>query len=342
MAKVTGTFYGESRAFVYPLMDLNGVAPFAQVTPTEGGSPLQLTNEGDNSWWRIYGHSACYCTPATGGLASGTLFNMQIKREDTGEDMTRSARFSPNPVNNVNLGPPLEHVAGKAGNPGFMAYAWDEPAGTRLIPLVSHQNATTPTGRSPLYMVAHASLMKNKKLAAKQQLGSKNAQQIRYRGQWRYWTGRFDFTTTSLAINGSDALTININTNQYLLIDTLWCRAVQLGEASPNVWLPNDPFNPCVSEDELLVSLSATNRETPFTTPGYVPLWTLFGQWAARYYHPPTQFIVSPKGSLEINLKNGPTAEIDYALEFTIGGCLIDKDFERPMVAYMDNGEAGG
>ena len=325
MAKVTGTFYGESRIFAYPLMDFNGVQPLSPVTPTLGGSPLQLTDEGDGSSWRIFGHSAVLATSAAGGLPDTTPINLQIKRQDTGELWVRDSSSTPLPSTNVALGAPLEHLAGKAGNPGYMSYAWEVPAGTRLVPIVAHNAAATPTGRSPLYLAAHCALRRGP-MASKIQLGSKNKQQMTYRGHWTSFTGKLTYTAGApLPINSGDTLTIQINTTQYFFVDSLWCRAVKINTDAPNIYLPNNALNPQVFEDELLVSLRDTTQRSPFTVPGFVPLWSAFGPFAARYYHPPTIFVVRPRGNLEIDIQNGPTTEIDYSLEFTIGGVLVDK-----------------
>jgi len=326
VAKVSGTFFGESRLFAYPMMDFNGVAPLTPVTPTIQGAPLQLTDElGDNSTsWRIYGHSAVMPTAAAGGLPDLTPVNLQIKRQDTGELWVRDNAQSAAPATNISLGAPLEHLAGKAGNPAYMSYAWDTPAGTRLIPIVAHQAVATPTGRSPLYLVAHATLARGN-AAARVQLGSKNKQQMTYRGHWTSFTARLNYAANNLPINASDQITMQISTRQYFFVDSLWCRAITNVDAGPNIWLPNSPFNPQVNEDEILVSLKDTTQRTPYTVNGYVPLWTMFGQWGSRYYHPPSMFVVRPNGNLELDIQNGPTTPITYNLEFTVGGVLVDK-----------------
>lgn len=316
MAQIQGTFYGESRVFGYPLIDLANVPPNVPTTPTQGGSPLQLTNEGD---WLLFGHSAVTCAPALGGLPTNTPINLQIVRQDTGAQLVRLGQQSQVPATNVPLGAPLEHLAGKAGDPGYMSYSLELPAGTRLTPQVIHQAAATPTGRSPLYLVAHALL--RKPAGPKVEIGSKEEQQQVYRGEYTFFSGRLNYSPGSpLAVNAGDVVTIPINTTQYFFIDSLWCRAhnATLG--------PVDPLNPLTHEDELLVSLKDTSSASPFTIPGFVPLWAVFGSRAARFFHPPSLFVVRPRGSLEIQLKNGPTAPLTYSLEFTAGGVLVDRD----------------
>lgn len=316
MAQVQGTFYGESRVFGYPLIDLANVPPNVPTQPTQGNAPLQLTTEGD---WLLYGHSAVVCTPAAGGLPNNTLLNLQVVRQDTGAQLVRLGQQNSVPSANVPVGAPLEHLAGKAGDPAYFSYSLELPGGTRLSPQVTHKAAATPTGRSPLYLVAHALLRKPD--GPKIEIGSKEEQQSVYRGEWTYFTGALNYSAGSpLAVNAGDSLTIPINTTQYFFIDSLWCRAANatLG--------PNSALNPLVQEDEILVSLKDTTNTSPFTIPGYVPLWSVFGDRAARFFHPPTLFVVRPRGSLEINVKNGPTAPVTYGLEFTIGGVLVDRD----------------
>lgn len=331
MAIVQGIFWGESRIYGYPLMDLNGVPPLSPTTPTASSAPLQLTAEGD---WLIMGHSLVYCTPAAGGLADNTPVNLQVVRQDNGEQLVR---LGPQPSGAANLdvpmGAPIEHICGKAGNVGYMSYHWPVPSGTRLIPQLTHQAAAAPTGRSPFYMVAHAVL--DRGLTAPIEIGSKQEQLQTYRGKWASFTARLNYSAASpLAINQGDTVIIPINTTQYFFITNLICRAIKLGSGdAPNVLLPNSALNPLIAEDEILVSIKDTSNQSPFTTPGYVPLWGAFGNLMARDYHPPTMFVVRPRGSLEIDVKNGPTAEVDYALEFTIQGTLV----EQPSTAIMEN-----
>jgi hypothetical protein len=330
MSKVTGTFYGESRVFAYPLLDFNNVPPLTPTTPTVGGdqAALQLTNEGgeDGSSWRIFGHSAVMCTPDQNGLPELTPVNLQIQRQDTQQLWVGSSATNSQPQNNADLGAPLEHLAGKAGMPGFFSYAKSVPYGTRLIPKVAHQAATTPTGRTPLYLVAHAALSRGGAGAQKMQIGSRNFQQLKYRGEWIYYTARLPYSAAApLAVNTGASITLPIAVRQYFFIDSLWCRAVKITEEEPNIFLPYSSSNPQVFEDEILVSLRDTTQRSPFTVPGFVPLWSVFGPWAARYFHPPTCFVVRPNGNLEIDVQNGPTAAVEYNLEFTIGGVLVDK-----------------
>jgi hypothetical protein len=327
MAQVQGVFWGESRIFGYPMFDLNGVAPFTQVTPTPNGSPLQLTSEGE---WLVMGHSLVQCTSAAGGLANNTPVNLQVIRQDNGEQLVR---LGPQPTQAANLlvpmGAPIEHICGKAGNPGYLSYHWPVPSGTRLLPQIVHQAAATPTGRSPFYMVAHALLDRGKDTAPIE-IGSKEEQQNKYFGKWAAFTGRLNYSAANpLAINQGDTLIIPINTTQYFFVSNLLCRAIELG--SPNIMLPNDALNPLVQEDEILVSLKDTSNQSPFTTPGFVPLWSAFGNLMARDYHPPTMFVIRPRGSLEIDIQNGPTAAVQYALEFTIEGILVDKPSDAIM-----------
>jgi hypothetical protein len=316
MAQVQGVFYGESRIFGYPLIDLANVPPNVPTTPTQGGAPLQFTNEGD---WLLYGHSAVTCNSALGGLPDRTPINLQVVRQDTGAQLVRVGQQAQVPSQNVQRGAPLEHLAGKAGDPAYMSYSLELPGGTRLTPQVTHEAAATPTGRSPLYIVAHALL--RKPAGPKIEIGSKEAQQQVYRGEYTYFTGRLNYSAASpLPINAGDVITLPINTTQYFFIDSLWCRAknAELG--------PNDPLNCLIHEDEILCSLKDTSSVSPFTVPGFVPLWTVFGNVAARFFHPPTLFVVRPRGSLEIQIKNGPTAPLEYGLEFTVGGVLVDRD----------------
>ena len=334
MAKVTGTFYGESRVFAYPTLDLNGVAPNSPVTPVTSQNPLQLTDEGDGSWWRVFGHSAVVGTPgvAGGGLLDVTPLNIQIKRQDTGELLIRSSNVNAAPNANVDLGAPLEHVCGKAGNPGYMSYAWDLPAGTRLIPIISNLGTVTASVPQPVYLVAHAALRKNPG-AAKVQLGSKNAQQMKYRGHWTSFTGRFNYSTTNILPTGeTDTLTLQVNTNTYFFIDSLWCRGIFTGNPAGSaigVPFPKNDQNCLYQEDNILVSLRDTTQRSPFTVPGYVPLWSIFGPTSGRYYHPPTLFVVRPNGNIEIDIQAGVDAVgfggIYYPLEFTVGGVLVEK-----------------
>jgi hypothetical protein len=290
---------------------------------------MQFTDEGDGSTWRLFGHSGITFTSAPGGIPNLTPININFRRQDTSELWVRDGQQNQNPAQNVSLGAPLEHLCGKAGNPGYMSYAWELPAGTRLVPIVAHQAAVTPTGRSPLFITAHAMLRRpdlGDGGGPKTQIGSKNKQQMTYRGHWTTFTGRLVYGTGApgqpapLGVNVSDTLLLNINTTQYFFIDSLWCRASVPGSPSPV-----DPLNALVQEAELYCTLKDTVNQSPFTVPGPVPIWSIFGNVAARYYHPPSLFVVRPRGSLEIVISNGPTAPWTVPLEFTVGGVLVDK-----------------
>lgn len=330
MATVQGIFWGESRSFGYPLIDLNGVPPLAPVTPTLNAAPLQLTAEGD---WQIMAHSAVLCTPADGGLPDNTPINLQVYRQDNGENMIRLGPQTVASGQSVPLGAPLEHVCGKAGNPGYTPYPWMVPSGARLTPYIAHQAGFTPTGRTPLYLVAHALLDRGSN-GAVIEIGSKAEQERKYAGKLAWFTARLNYSAASpLSINGSDTLIIPINTFQYFFVTNMICRAIVPGEedTDPGVILPNDALNPLVAEDEILVSLKDTSNQSPFTVPGYVPLWAVFGNFISRDFHPPTMLVVRPGGSLEIDLKNGPTAAVEYSLEFTFIGTLVDKPSDAIM-----------
>jgi hypothetical protein len=320
MAEVEGIFFGESRVFAFPFMDLNGLAPNGLSQQASNQVPMQFGNEGH---WNLYGLSAMRGVEAAGGVPNNTPINLQIVRQDTGEEFFRQSN------QNIPLGAPLEHVAGKAGNPGYMSYAKLMPPGVKLIPYVAQLGAATPTGRTPLYVVAHAALVKNPTkqpapgtdlgLATQFQIGSKEAQQSLYRGRYVWYHGVFNFSALdTLAINGTRDITVPIALKEYFFCDTILCRMVnaQLG--------PVSSLNPLQVEDEILMSLRDTANNAPWFTPNFAPVWTVAGSRAARYYHPPTCFVVRPAGNINLTLKNGPTSAINYRIEFSFGGVMVD------------------
>jgi len=307
---VQGTFYGESRIFTFPFIDLNGLPP-AVLQNQAGGNPLQMSADRDADWLH-WGYSAQYCVPAAGGIASGSPLNLQVQRQDTRE--LQAAQVS----RTADFGTPLEHLAGKAGSPFYYSYPKRYPSGTRLLASVAQFTGATPTGRSPLYLSAHAQLVKPG--AAPTMIGSKYSQQMIYRGEWVPYTAFFDFATTPLGINQSVNLTLPINTTQYFFIDTLIARYGN----TPGAMGPNDALSPLIAEDEITVSVKDTSNQSPFTLPNPAPLWSMFGSLGSRLYAPPSCYVVRPRGSIDITIQNGPTAQITKPLWLTLGGCLVD------------------
>lgn len=312
MAKKESIFFGEGRVWAFPFMDLNAAPVNQLVIPTAAQTPLQLSKDGD---WAIYGYSALYGTPAAGGLASGTPVNIQIQDQNTSESQFRQSN-----QRNI-IGAPIEHICGKAGNPAYISWPRTVEAGARLYPYlgwVGAAGAAAPTGRTPWYVAAHAQLLRPG-MAAGIPIGSRDLQLRRYGGYYATYTGVFDFTPAApLAPNGSDSVQIPITGKKFFFVDSLMCRMVNANTG------PVSDLNPLTAEDEILVSVKDTTSLSSWNQPGFVPVWTMFGSRGGRPYCPPAPFVLRPLGNIEITLKNGPTAAIDYRIEFTFGGVLVE------------------
>jgi hypothetical protein len=316
MAKREGIFYGEGRVYAFPPLDLNGVPANTLSQVGKGKSPLQFAMDGA---WGIYGYSGMYATPASGGVPSGTPVNFNIRDQNTSENYVRASNL------NVDLGGPIEHIVGKAGNPAY--YSWPkvvEP-GARLYPWIGWIDNTgspaTITGRSPWYVVAHSQLLRPG-MAAAIPIGSRAFQLESYGGVYAWYTGTFPFNNITqagnLAVNGNDTLSIPISGKRYFFVDSLWCRTQN--EAMG----PTSDINPLIAEHELLVSVKDTSALNSWCEPGFVPIWTMFGSRGGRPYCPPAPFVVRPLGNIEINIRNGPTAAFTGQVQFTFGGVLVD------------------
>lgn len=310
MAKKESIFYGEGRVWGFPAMDLINTVPNQLVIPTTAQNPLQFSKDGD---WGIYGYSAMYATPAAGGLASNTPVNIQIKDQNTGEDQFRQSN------QRQIIGAPIEHICGKAGNPAVISWPRTVEAGARLYPYLGWLGtAAAPTGRSPWYVVAHTQLLRPG-MAQAIPIGSRDMQLRRYGGYYATYTGVFDFSPANpLAPNGGDAIQIPITGKKFLFVDSLMCRMV-----NANIG-PVSDLNPLTAESEILVSVKDTTSLSSWNQPGFVPVWTMFGSRGGRPYSPPAPFVLRPMGNIEVSIQNGPTVAIDYRIEFTFGGVLVE------------------
>lgn len=325
MGQKEGMFYGESRVYTFPELDLNGIQPNQLTIPTDQQVPLQLDKSGD---WGIYGLSAVKPTPAAGGLASNTLINFQVEDQDTSERFFRQS-------NQAQISAaPLEHVAGKAGFPAYPSWPRVVKGGARLYPYVEHLAAAAPTGASPYRIVAHAVLLKPGQLGAGKMpavpIGSRAEQLKRWGGFYVEYTGVFPFSAADpLVPQATRQFQIPITGSKFFFVDSLWCR-----QANANIG-PNDAENPLTTEDSILVSVKDTSALTNWNSPGFAPLWSMFGSRAAFPYVPPTAFIVRPLGNIEVTIKNDGVTNIEDRFEFTFGGILVNlpKDITNDMLA---------
>lgn len=317
MAKKESIFYGESRVYGFPLMDLNTVPANTLQNMTKVRTPLQYSMEGD---WGIYGGSALYATPASGGVPSGTPVNFQIKDQNTSEGYVRASNL------NVDLGAPMEHLFGKAGNPSYMSWPKVVEAGARLYPWIGWIDSTgspaTPTGRSPWYVSLHSQLLRPG-MAAAIPMGSRAFQLERYSGVYAWYTGTFKYgsgtgVNAPFPVNGKDTMSIPVAGKRFFFVDSLWCRMQN------STMGPANSENPLIAEEELLVQVKDTSAISTWAVPGYVPIWHMFGSRGGRPYSPPSAFVVRPVGNIEVSISNGPTAEFAGQLQFTFGGVLVD------------------
>lgn len=310
MPKKPGMFYGASRIYTLPELDLQLLGPDSLEQATPSQVPLQLSQEGD---WGIYGVNAVKFAGPVGSLASNTAINFNLQNQETNEFWYRQGNQQK--VTST----PLEHVAGKCGFPGLMTYPKAFKAGSRIFPYVMYTGAVQPTAKSPLRAVLHTVLLKPGMDANKIIIGSRAAMMKNFGGFYTYYTGVFDFSAANPLLPGVTAtFEIPIHGKKFMFVDELYCR-----QHNANFG-PNSVDNPLTDELPLSVSVKDTTSLTAWNAPGFAPLWSMFGTRAALPYVPPTVFIVQPLGNIEVSLTNEGTANLEDRMEFTFGGSLID------------------
>ncbi len=150
MSQVPSISFAETRLYPFPVHDFNGQASGAQLTPS--GFELQLGTEG---YWALFGISGTMCFPGgEGGLFDGSDININIYNITQGTwlfNQTQDYQI---------FGSPIEHVAGKWGNPCWFDFPKTYKPGDRLMLYASQFSGATPTDRSPLYVMLHMVLTK--------------------------------------------------------------------------------------------------------------------------------------------------------------------------------------
>ncbi len=299
--------FNESKVAAFPVYDFNGQPASSNLTALQ--TPLQLGNEGH---WMVMGISATLCTSAS-TIADGTNINIQIRDIDENKDFfTYTQAYAL-------TGAPIEHVAGKYGNPRWFNYPRILKPGTRLVLYASHQANGTPNLRSPMYVCLHLVLTKDP--IPNLVLGS-------FQSQVEDNAGIPFELTTKFVLSGAAANNLlpgmtrsqqsPMNRDLDFYLNSITARSTFLTTAYINT------VDPRYAETELLCSFRDSLAQSPFVSPNPVPLSLIAGIAGAREYQPPTFFHVNPNADLVTTLvnKTGATT-INTDVELTLQGAVL-------------------
>src|SRR3990167_982672 len=245
MSKVPVIRYNESKTFIFPMFDFNDQATGARLTPSS--RPLQLGSEG---FWACYGISATMCNPqdVNLGFADGTDINIQILALNKQKYFGQQYFFTY--ANNFALnGAPIEHVAGKYGNPYWFNYPIILEPGSRLVLMASQFSGSTPSCRQPLYVALHCILTKEP---------TPNLTMASYQHQVSDHGGKPYFLSTKFVFSGaagnnllrgqSRTIPSPMNVKSDFLLDSITVRSAQqtstfINTMDPRRWEPEVMFN---------------------------------------------------------------------------------------------------
>jgi hypothetical protein len=300
---------GESKIIAFPVFDFNGQAASSNLTA--GSATVTLGAEG---WWAVYGISATGCIGPDGSLASGSDMNIQIL------DLEKNRYLFTYASNFALTGAPIEHVAGKWGNPHFLGYPWIFAPGTRLMLYASHNGQSTPTARSPLYVVLHAVLTDRPVEPAT--MGSFGRQMMDNQGEPYAMSTKFVFSGAAgnNFLNGQSRTNPSpINRDLDFFINSITARYSGFTQAYLNT------VDPRVQELELLMNMRDSIAQSAFSQPDLVPISLMTGFTGAREFAPPTLFHVNPNADIVTTLKNGTGATITADVELTFQGSMLKR-----------------
>lgn len=307
--------FGESRILSFPMFDFNGQASSTNLTA--GTTTLTLGTEG---WWAIYGISATGCLGADGtSLATGSNMNIQIL------DVNANKYFFTYASNWALTGAPIEHVAGKYGNPHWLGYPMIFAPGTRLLLYASQTSGSTPSTRSPLYVALHAVLTSKPIPGAT--LGSFQKQTEENSGAAYAMTTKMVFSgaaANNLLLNQSRTNASPINRDLDFYVNSIVCRNSTIMSTSYQ-----NSVDPRSQEVEILLSVRDSIAQSAFVQPDPIPVCLMAGLFGAREFSPATYFHVNPNADLVTtvvnnrNITGSPTLSTD--LEITFQGSMLKR-----------------
>lgn len=297
----------ESRTFIFPVFDFNGVASGAALS---AGSqiPLQLGSEG---YWAVYGLSATMCTTAdVTGLINGSNINIQIL------DIQKEKYFFAMGNNFALNGVPIEAVAGKYGNPSYFNYPRILAPGSRLLLYASQTSGFTPTTRSPLYVAVHCVLMD--KPVENMTMPSQAYDVKNHEGEPFSFNTKFGFSNNNLLVNLSRLVSSPLNAKTTFYIDSVTARSSLLTTAFINT------IDPRQQEPEILLTMRDSIAQSNYGQPDPVPLALMAGIAGCRAFVPPTCFVVNPGANLIASILNNTGSTITSDIDLTFQGTIIE------------------
>lgn len=311
--------FGEARTFCFPMLDFNGIPP---ATLSSGGVS-NLTGEypngetlvlGNEGYWKIWGISATMCnSTGGGGLADAANISIQIYDVGTGKEFfTIDTQGNQNGTNAVQAAP-IEAVAGKWGNPKLFRWPKLFSPGTQLKLKAAHGGASTPTQRSPLYVVIHAQLIKDPAPSLA------NAQEkMSFKGEPTAFAQQFVLGGAGLAFNAETSLESPLNVKNDLLITGVCVRNSNL---LPTAFI--NSIDPRRQEVELLVNINGTVKNNPFVQPQPCPVALIASQWGARSFPILSYYKVTSPGNLKTKITNRSQSTITTDFTFTYTGLML-------------------
>lgn len=290
---VANTFEEETRLFIFPTFDFNGVA--SGTFNAGPGVPLTLPTDGEWVCWGVV------ATLLNGGLASGTNIDYNIY------DPVRSKYWYSGGASSDGVGMPVELTAGKCGNIHYFDIPQPLAPGARLVLYASQSSGSTPSSSSPFALALLCSLVP-KGLKAKDLSLESFGEAVKNRqGNMYKVKAPFNFSTTNLADQRSLSKQIPLNKDSALLVTGITAR-----------YTPNSDKDPRVSENNILVQLSDSRNISRWVQPDPAPLSMIAGNFGSRIWVPPTFFLVMPGMDLVMEVTNRTGAPLTTDLNFVL------------------------
>lgn len=310
--------FGETRVYTFPMFDFGNIPPNSLSLTNEIMQPTDKSTAfpaggtlilGDEGWWRILGIVATRTeqSDTSTGLTNGTNVNIQIF-----DAMTNKPWFQLD-VNDeragiTNQGAPLEHVAGKWGQPKLLPTAIVCPPSTQLYLKALHTQATAPTASVPMWVSIYAQLQSSP-------TSNENYKPV---GEPVVMPFSFNFATTNLARNVTATREVQMDWDSDVLIDKILVRSTDVFSTSFA-----DSWDPRRISPEILLSLKGSTQRNSFFQPTPAPLANLCNQWSARPPIFPTYFRVKKGAAVVASILNQSQSSLVDDLELTVSGLLI-------------------
>ncbi len=311
MSQLATLRYGQSVSLVFPAFNFAGQASGPLLTP--GTSPLNFGTEG---YWLCYGVSATLIKPddEEGSLPNGSDVNIQIF------DVLKGENFFNYSQNYALNGAPIEHVAGKWGNPLFFNYPKVIAPGSRLMLYASQFSGNTPSQDidSLMYVVLHCILTKEPVKNLVMQSFGRQMEDLS--GEPFSFSTKFPFTVNPLLSGGQRALSSPMNSTSAFYIDAI---SVRNADLVPSDWIHS--VDPRQQEANFYLSIKDAVSQSSFNQPDPIPLALYSGITGNRAFVPPTFFYNGQSADLITTVTNKTGADLSTNFEITYAGSVLKR-----------------